>query len=401
MVKKWVNPLFSPVTFASVTARNRVVMAPMVTNFASPDDEVTDRQVSYYAERARGGAGTIVVECSPVRPEVRISSRQIGSCDDRFIPGLFRLASAIKSEGAIAILQLVHGGPKVWPAPGRQGESASPVSIRVGETPRQLSAGELRQIRRDFVAAASRAQQAGFDGVELHAAHLYLLSAFLSPFTNKRTDEFGGNVTHRTRLIQEIIEEIKTELGADWPVWVRINACEALEPGLSIEEGREVAEILVRAGADAIHASAYTLPINKKITGMVHIRVGAIPVKNTPPGPFLEYAAALQQKVDVPVIAVGKLDDPLLAASAIKDGKCGMIALARQLICDPTWVSKVEQGRTEEIIHCNYCNTCHTAQQCGEDLRCAKNLNLFGEPVYKDPFKTSKTRSSSNYTQRH
>ncbi len=390
MVKNLVNLFFSPVTFASVTARNRVVMAPMVTNFASPDDEVTDRQVSYYAERARGGAGTIVVECSPVRPDVRISSRQIGSYDDRFIPGLFRLASAIKSEGAIAILQLVHGGPKVWSAPGRQSESASPVSIRVGETPRQLTAGELHQIRRDFVAAASRVKQAGFDGVELHAAHLYLLSAFLSPFTNKRTDEFGGNVTNRTRLIQEMIEEIKTELGADWPVWVRINACEALEPGLSIEEGQEVAKILVRAGADAIHASAYTLPINKKITGMVHIRVGAIPVKNTPPGPFLEYAAALQQKVDVPVIAVGKLDDPLLAARAIMDGKCGMIALARQLICDPYWVSKVERGMTQEIIHCNYCNTCHTAQQCGEDLRCAKNLNLFGEPVYKRPNKTGR-----------
>ena len=110
--------------------------------------------------------------------------------------------------------------------------------------------------------------------------------------------------------------------------------------------------------------------------------MGAIPVKDTPPGPFLAYAAAIKQAVKVPVIAVGKLDDPLLAAKRHQDGKCDMIALARQLICDPYWVSKVEEGRTEEIVHCNYCNTCHTAQQCGEDLRCAKNLNLFGEPVY-------------------
>ena len=377
------EPLFRTIKFASVTARNRVVMAPMVTNFADPDDEVTDRQVAYYAERARGGVGTIIVEASPVRRDVRISSRQVGSYDDRHIPGLARLARAIKSNGAIAILQLNHGGPKAMPGPGGQAESASPVAIRVGSVPRPLTAEELRRVKRDFVSAAARAKEAGFDGVELHGAHLYLLSAFLSPFTNKRTDEYGGSVSNRTRLIRETIGEIKTELGADWPVWVRIHACEGLEPGLSLEEGQEAAKILAGAGADAIHVSAYTLPINKKITGLVIIRVGAIPVKDTPPGPFLGYAAAIKKAVNVPVIAVGKLDDPSLASSAIADGKCDMTALARQLICDPYWSAKVESGRAEEIVHCTYCNSCHTAQQKGEDIRCARNLNLFGEPIYK------------------
>jgi 2,4-dienoyl-CoA reductase (NADPH2) len=242
---------------------------------------------------------------------------------------------------------------------------------------------ELRKVRRDFVVASWRARRAGFDGVELHAAHFYLLSASISPFTNKRRDEYGGSIVNRSRLTRETIEDIKAELGAEFPVWVRINACEELDPGLSLEEGQQVASIIAEAGADAIHVSAYTLPINKRVTGTVRIPVGAIPLKETPPGPFLDYAAAIRRVVDIPVIAVGKLDDPVLAAGALVDGKCDMIALARQLLCDPYWAQKVDEGRDEEIVHCRYCMTCHTAQQRGEDVGCAQNLNLYGQPVYK------------------
>ena len=369
--------------FGSVTARNRVVMAPMVTNFASPDDEVTDRQVAFYAERARGGSGTIVVESSPVRRDVRISARQIGSYDDGFISGLARLAHAIQSEGAVALLQLVHGGPKILSSAGLRTESVSAVGIRKGDVPHMLTVTELRHVRREFVSAARRVRLAGFDGLELHAAHFYLLSASLSPFTNKRSDEYGGSIVNRARLTREIVEEIKAELGADYPIWVRINACEAVQPGLDLEEGQQIATILTEAGADAIHVSAYTLPINRKIAAMLKIRVGAIPLKDTPPGPFVDYASAIKRVVNVPVIAVGKLDDPKLAVKALVGGKCDMIALARQLLCDPYWAHKVEDGRAEEIVHCKYCMTCHTAQQRGEDLRCSQNLNLFAEPIYK------------------
>ncbi len=369
--------------FGSVTARNRVVMAPMVTNFASPDDEVTDRQVAFYAERARGGLGTIVVESSPVRRDVRISARQIGSYDDGFISGLARLAHAIQSEGAVALLQLVHGGPKILSSAGLRTESVSAVGIRKGDVPHMLTVTELRHVRREFVSAARRVRLAGFDGLELHAAHFYLLSASLSPFTNKRSDEYGGSIVNRARLTREIVEEIKAELGPDYPIWVRINACEAVQPGLDLEEGQQIATILTEAGADAIHVSAYTLPINRKIAAMLKIRVGAIPLKDTPPGPFVDYASAIKRVVNVPVIAVGKLDDPKLAVKALVGGKCDMIALARQLLCDPYWAHKVEDGRAEEIVHCKYCMTCHTAQQRGEDLRCSQNLNLFAEPIYK------------------
>ena len=383
MVERVTHALFRPVQFASVTAKNRVVMAPMVTNFASPDDEATDRQVMYYAERARGGVGTIVVEASAIHPHARISSRQLGSYDDRFIPGLARLANAIKEEGAVALLQLCHGGPKIFSAAESRTKSVSPVGIREGDVPRSLTAGELRKVRQEFVASSCRARKAGFDGVELHAAHFYLLSASISPFTNTRTDEYGGSIVNRARLSRETVEDIKAELGPEFPVWVRINACEELDPGLSLEEGQQVVSIIAEGGADAIHVSAYTLPINKRITAMVRIPVGAIPMKETPPGPFLEYAAAIRQVVDVPVIAVGKLDDPVLAAGALLDGKCDLIALARQLLCDPYWARKVDKGQDGEIVHCRYCMTCHTAQQRGEDVRCAQNLNLCGQPIYK------------------
>jgi 2,4-dienoyl-CoA reductase-like NADH-dependent reductase (Old Yellow Enzyme family) len=375
--------LFNPVQFASVTAKNRVMMAPMVVNFASSDDEITDRQIKYFAERAKGGVGTIVVGASLINADERISIRQIGSYDDRFIPGLTRLASSIKSEGTVALQQLCHGGPKSLLTPGKSTQSVSSVAIRAGDLPQEMTKADLHNVRDQFVAAGRRLHKAGFDGVELHAAHFYLLSASISPYSNHRTDEYGGSVVNRTRLTREIIQEIKSSCGSGYVVGVRINACEALDGGLSLAEGQEVAGLLAEAGADTIHASAYTLPINRKISDTVTIGVGAIPLHDTPPGPFLEYAAAIKEAVNIPVIAVAKLDDPDLASKALIEGKCDMIALARQLICDPRWAQKVQNGQTEDIVRCKYCMICHTAQQRDEDVRCAQNKNLPGEAIYK------------------
>jgi 2,4-dienoyl-CoA reductase-like NADH-dependent reductase (Old Yellow Enzyme family) len=383
MPKDITSALFKGLQIGSIAARNRVVQAPTVTNYASADGEVTDRHAMFYTERARGGVGMIVVEASNISSDATMSSRQISCYDDRFITGLSRLPKAIKSEGAVAFLQLCHGGPKILSKVGLRTKSASSVGVHVGDPPRSLTTVELDVVRSEFVAAASRAQRAGFDGVELHAAHFYLLSAFISPFTNRRTDEYGGSIFNRARLTREIVEEIKAKLGAEFPVSVRINACEALQSGLSLEEGQQLASILTEAGADAIHVSAFTIPANKRLTDEVSISVGALPLKNTPPGPFLDYAAAIKKVVDVPVIAVGKLDDPVLAASALVDKKCDMIALCRQLLCDPHWARKVESGQTEEIVHCKYCMVCHTEQHRGKDVRCAQNLNLYGEPIYK------------------
>jgi len=373
------NVLFEPVQFAAIEAKNRIVMAPMVTNFADGDDNVTDHQIDYYTERARGGVGTIVVEAAMIDKGAPISKRQLGIYDDRFIIGLNRLAKAIRGVGALALLQVCHGGPKTLTATGTPTTSVSPIGVRTGEVPAVLTIADLGQVHHGFVDACRRAHQAGFDGVELHAAHFYLLGASISPFTNQRTDDYGGSTANRTRLTREIIQDIKADIGLDFPVWVRINACESMAPGLSLDEGCRVASLLTEAGADAVHVSAYTLPINNKIQVLMNIPVGAIPAYDTPPGPFLDYAAAIKEAIDVPVVAVAKLDDPDLAADAVAEGKCDFIALGRQMICDPDWAQKVKQRQLEKIIHCKYCMTCHTAQQRGEPIRCAQNKNLIAQ----------------------
>ena len=375
MRSQQLSVLFEPVQFAAIEAKNRIVMAPMVTNFADGDDKVTDQQVDYYTERARGGVGTIVVEAAMVDRGAPISKRQIGIYDDRFISGLNRLAKAIRGAGALALLQVCHGGPKTLPEAGTPATSVSAIGVRKGEVPAVLTIADLGQVRRDFVDACRRAHQAGFDGVELHAAHFYLLGASISPYTNRRTDDYGGSTANRTRLIREIIQDIKAAVGPDFPVWVRINACESMASGLSLGEGCRVASLLIEAGADVIHVSAYTLPINKKIQAFMNIPVGAIPVHDTPPGPFLDYAAAIKAAIDVPVVAVARLDDPDLAAGAVADGKCDFIALGRQMLCDPDWAQKVKQRQLEKIIHCKYCMSCHTAQQRGETIRCAQKAD--------------------------
>jgi len=358
-------------------------MAPMVTNFATTDGEITDRQVTYYAERARGGVGIVIVEASAIHQAVRAFERQVGVYDDRFLPGLSLLAGAIKAEGVVTLLQLHHAGPKINPGIGLHPVSVSPVKIREGNLPHQLSIQELKEVRRDFVAAARRARSAGFDGVELHAAHFYLLSASISPYSNKRNDAYGGSTMNRARLTREIIEDIKGELGAGYPVWVRINGCEALEPGLDPDESRQVAGILAGAGADAVHVSAYTLQRDRTVKTGLSIPVGGGPFKDTPPGPYLDYAKVIKDAVDVPVVAVGKLDNPMLAEKSLAQGQCDMIALARQLLCDPYWVLKVQSDRAHEIVHCNYCETCHRALHDGKEIYCAQNRNLYGKPSYK------------------
>ena len=376
--------LFQPVDIGGSIAPNRVVMAPMVTNFAEPDDQVSDRQIAYYRERAAAGVGTIVVEGAPVRADSRMTSRQIGVYDDRFIPGLADLARAIREPGACALLQLLHCGAKALVVPGHPPRSISSVPLIDGTAPVPMTIEELGEIRRDFARAARRAEAAGFDGVELHAAHFYLLGSALSPYTNNRTDQYGGSLENRVRLLLEVVEEIKSQQGSGFAVWVRIHGREALQPGLQTEESAEAAAMLERAGADAIHVSAYTLPIGDRVPGLRRaIRIGPFPFRDTPPGPFLPYAAAVRKAVRIPVVAVGKLNDPKIAATAVQEGKCDLTALARQLLCDPHWARKVKEGRSEEIVSCLWCATCSASRRSGEDIRCALNRNLCGAPDYR------------------
>ena len=376
-------PLFEKIHFSAATARNRIVMAPVVTNFATSDNEVTEKQITYYAERARGGVGTLIVEASAVQSGARAFERQVGIYADRQVRGLTRLARAIREEGAVALIQLHHAGPKVNTEIGLESVSVSPVAIREGVPPRPLSTEELVQARRDFVDAAHRARDAGFEGIELHAAHFYLLSSSISPFTNNRQDVYGGSLDNRARLTREIIENIKSEIGSDFAVWVRINGYEELDGGLSMDESRKAAAIFAKAGADAVHVSAYTRTADKSIKTRLVVPVGAGIGKDTPPGPYLKYARSVKKGVAVPVVAVGKLDQPAVAERALVAGDCDMVAMARQLLCDPYWAVKVAEGREDDIVHCKYCESCFRDLHNAVPIRCSQNLNLYGQPRYK------------------
>jgi len=241
--------------------------------------------------------------------------------------------------------------------------------------PRRLETEEVYGVIRNFVDAGVRAKTAGFDGIELHAAHFYLLSAFLSPYTNTRDDEFGGDTTRRVRLVCDVIEGIKERVGADFPVSCRINAVETLEGGLTLEEGKQTSKLLEASGADVIDVSAYDRPLSSTYHGM-DIAVGGICGKDDPKGAFVPYAAEIKSVVDVPVITVSKLDDPVFANQVLDENKADLIAIGRGLLADPYLPQKAQEGNLDEINWCTYCGVCHTSQQRGKEIRCPINPTL-------------------------
>jgi len=394
MDKQETPVLFQPVKFASVTSKNRIVMAPMVTNFSNLDAEVTDRQIRYYAERARGGAGTIVVEASNVQPDIRISARQIGSYEDRFIPGLSNVASSIKSHGTVALLQLLHGGPKVLP--DMACESASPVSVRVGQVPRQLSLSDLRRIRQAYVRAASRAKKAGFDGVEINGGTCHQINTFLSRVWNKRDDEFGPqSIENRTRFMCNIVREIKKRLGKDFPVTVLINIVEYRHPrGTTIEEGVQIAKYLEAAGADAIQCRAHSYHHRDGLIQPEKMFYPELP-EDAPKdldwsrkgkGALVPLVEAVKKVVKVPVFCACRLD-PVIGEEYLRAGKLDFVGMTRRLLADPELPNKVIEGRLEDIRPCTGCLHCIDVRNKNQLLECMVNASLNKEREYIFDFK--------------
>lgn len=361
--------LFSPFQLRGMTLKNRIVLAPATTCFATPDSEVTDKLVRYYEQRARGGAALLIVEPGVVSPRGKLFERSMGIYDDSAIEPLSRLTAAVKKHEALAVLQLCHSGPKTR-ASFIGGEALTPSGrpIYMGEPAHELTVEEIQRIVREFIETAGRALRAGFDGVEVHAAHMYLLSSFLSPLTNFRQDQYGQTLEGRSRIVVEIISGIKEEFGQSLLVGVRYNGKE-LEGGLDLPEAVELGRIFERAGADYIHVSAYTVPV-PALAGTALVPATSIAGADWPPACFLEYAGQVKQAVTVPVIAVGKLDDPAVAEAALAAGSCDLVALGRALIADPEWPHKVRQGAVPN--ECLYCGNCLASIAKGE-MECAVN----------------------------
>ena len=340
--------LLSPGKIGKINIRNRMVMPPMGTNYAAGDGFVTGRLAGYYEARAEGGTGLIIVEVSAVAPEGKAISREIGLWGDKFIPGLRYLAASIKKHGARAAIQLHHAGRQTTArATGFQPVAPSEIACPVcRDTPRALSIDEITGLIEAFAHAARRAREAGFDAVEIHGTHGYLINQFLSPYSNRRTDEYGGSPGARRRFPLEVCEAVRRAVGADYPIIFRMNANEGVEGGITPEEGRDFAAALEQAGVDALHVSG----------GVYGSPLAIIPTMYDPPLPLAGYAADIKSEVEVPVIAVGKIHDPETAEQLIAEGEADFVSLGRALITDSHFARKIELKQVSNIRRCIECN---------------------------------------------
>ena len=361
------NILLTPARIGPVVIPNRVVLPSMTTRGADEDGFVTDATIAYYETRARGGVGLITVEMASPEPAGRHRRHELGIYDDRFLPGLTRLVDAIHRAGAKASIQLGHGGghTRCGTDPIAPSAIPHPVFETTFETivPEEMSKPRIAETTAAFVRAARRAEQAGFDCVEIHAAHGYLISQFLTPFENRRQDEYGGSLENRARFGLDILRAVKSAV-ARTAVIFRISVEDFFPEGMPFAEGRQVAVWAAEAGADALHISAghyRSLPSAAMM----------IPPMNLPEATFLAYAADIKARVSVPVIAVGRLGDPATASNAITTGQADFIALGRSLIADPDWVNKLTQCVPPR--RCLACNTCVNEMRGGAPLRCVVN----------------------------
>lgn len=382
--------LIQPIDIGTMHLRNRMVQPAMGTNLANADGTVSDATVAYYARRANGGVGLIITEiCTPERRGQMIPG-ELEVSSYAFVPGLSRLVAAAHSGGARIALQLAHGGARTSEAiTGYQPISPSGIGTELhpDDRPRPMTSGEIQELVNAYGLAAQRAKLAGFDAVELHGAHGYMLLQFLSGYTNRRTDEYGGSLKNRARFPLGIIRCVKESAGSDFPVIFRLSAEEYVSGGVTLDEAIQFARWAEETGADAIHISAGTFASRMEVFGRVMsgheqpagkrlsegVSVGVwVPPHYVPRGNLVPLAAAIKQNVSVPVIAVCGLN-PELGEQVIANGQADLVAMGRQIIADPDYPDKVVAGEPENIRRCLRCNECLGAVLNHRGLECAVN----------------------------
>jgi 2,4-dienoyl-CoA reductase-like NADH-dependent reductase (Old Yellow Enzyme family)/thioredoxin reductase len=369
--------LFSPIKIKSLELVNRAVMPPMGTNLGNPDGTVSEANLAYIRRRARRGAGLIITEIASVHPSGSAIANELGAYDDRFIPGLKEIADAVHASGSKVVLQLHHAG-RESPYLLQQGKAIAPSAIPslvFGLTPREMTRDEIQEIILAFGAAAHRGIEAGFDAVEVHGAHGYLLTQFLSALSNKRDDEYGGSLSNRSRFMIEVLQEVRRTVGPDFPISLCLSVEECIKDGYTVENIQTILPNLVKAGANILHASLGTHGTPGGITS-------APPEYQ--PGFNVWRAKKLKESVNVPVIAVGRFTDPSLADEVIARGEADLVAFGRQYLADPDFLIKAREGRPEDIRKCIACNQgCIERLILGEGkIRCALNPETGQEILY-------------------
>lgn len=384
--------LISPAKIGTLELRNRIIMTPMGSNLAQADGHCGERIQRYYEERAKGGAGMITVGVGAIAwPIGSCNPNQVAVSDDRFIPGLQALTDRVHQHGCKAAIQLQHAGKVAvcdiaagramlvpsMPTSDKDDMTYALTPVEMGAFVKNYTAEgakveykvatqeDIDWLVKTFADAADRAKRAGFDGVELHAGHGYILSEFISPHVNKREDQYGGSLENRARLLVEVIQAVKAKVGSDFPVWCRIDAKEyRVEGGIRFQDAIEVAKIAEQAGVDAIHVSAYANP-------SIGVAFTEAPLVQQPAA-YVEFAAGIKSQISIPVIAVGRIE-PEVAERIISAGQADFVAMGRKLLADPELPNKLTENRPEDIRPCIYCYTCVSQIFINKSVMCAIN----------------------------
>ena len=372
------NNLLLPFTIKNTEIPNRVVIPPMGTALSNPDGTVNDALLAYMKRQAGSGAGLIISEITAVHPTGIVSPFELGAYDDKFIPGLKQLADVMHTAGGKAAMQLHHAGRESLYLLKKKkaiGPSAVPSMI-YGQPPQEMTLEDIQEIIDAFGNAALRAREAGFDAVEVHGAHGYLLTQFLSQISNQRQDEYGGSFAARARFVTEIISDIRQKVGDDFPILLRISAEEFIKNGYTVEDVIGIIPELVKAGVDVIHASIGT-----------HGSPGGITSASAEHDTGFNVWRAKEIKAasgGMPVIAVGRFNDPRAADDVIARGDADFVAFGRQQLCDPDYLIKAKENRYEDIRICIACNQGCIEREMFEakSVRCAINPETGQELAY-------------------
>lgn len=355
-----------------MTVKNRIFMTPMSTNFATKDGYVTDEMIYHYARRAKGGVGLITTEVVMIEPTYKYILHTASLQDDSYIEGWRKLADAVHQHGAKIVPQLLHPAYMALPFPNTPqlvGPSeVGPYYAKV--PPRPLTIDEIHQLVELFGDGAKRAKQAGLDGVEIHAAHAHaLIGGFLSPLYNKRIDEYGGDITHRIRLLLEVIENVRQKCGPDFPIIVRISGDDYEDGGQSLHEGCYIAKKVEEAGADMIHVSGGTT---------IH-RGSSITPPGTPQASHVQSSKEIKKCVKIPVATVGRLNEPWLLEEILERDLADICMVGRSLLCDPDFVNKIMLDQEEDIRPCIGCLGCLSSTMLKDHIECSINPALTSE----------------------
>lgn len=370
--------LFSPCKIGKIEVKNRLAVSPMVCNYCTADGIATERFIAYHEEKAKGGWGLIITENYAITPEARGFTNMACIYDDSQIAGNLELTNRVHSHGTKIVAQMTHAGRQTNHSVNTGVQPVAPSAIPCPanqEIPHELTVAEIKKTVSNFGDAARRLYKAGFDGVEIHGGHGYLIAEFMSPYANKRVDEYGGVLFNRLRFVKEIIDDIRKKTSPDFPILFRISSAEIMPGGRTIQDTMAIAIMLEKWGVNAIDITCGTYGEDSTIPSMA-----------SPHAWNIDAAQEVKNAVDIPIMAVGRITDPIMAETVIRAQKADFVVMGRGSLADPYFPNKAKAGEPDKIRQCIGClQGCIGRLLACQPIACLVNpqLGFEGEPVLK------------------